>query len=127
MLDRLGAFDPRYFLYFEETDLWLRAQRAGWEVWALGEAVATHQANASARKTGLNLYNGCIAEHYFRSRFHYMAENFGVVAAFAAEVIELAVMSLRAAVRTARRQRIHAYWTRVGAPVLGRPAQESRL
>jgi N-acetylglucosaminyl-diphospho-decaprenol L-rhamnosyltransferase len=52
MLEQLGGFDPRYFLYFEETDLWRRAQRAGWEIWAVGEATATPPKAASARSAG---------------------------------------------------------------------------
>jgi N-acetylglucosaminyl-diphospho-decaprenol L-rhamnosyltransferase len=29
---RLGGFDPRFFLYFEVTDLGLRAQTSGYEL-----------------------------------------------------------------------------------------------
>lgn len=31
--DRLGGFDPAYKAYFEDVDLCVRAQLAGWEVW----------------------------------------------------------------------------------------------
>lgn len=119
MLDQIGCFDPRYFLYFEETDLWMRAQRAGWEIWAVGEAVATHLKNQSAKATGRRLYLGCVAEHYFRSRFRYLEHHFGWTAAASAELAELAVMTARAALHAAKGREIGAYWTRLGAPVFG--------
>lgn len=121
MLDQVGRFDPRYFLYFEETDLWMRAQRAGWEIWAVGEAVATHLKNQSAKTTGRRLYAGCIAEHYFRSRFRYLQNHFGWTAAAGAELIELAFMTARAAFHATRGREIDAYWTRLGAPIFGAP------
>ena len=123
MLEQLGGFDPRYFLYFEETDLWRRAQRAGWEIWAVGEAVGTHLKNASARTAGRELYYGCLAEHYFPSRFHYLAEHFGWSAAAAVELAELTVTLLRAAVRTLRRRDLGELAARLRAPLLRRPLQ----
>src|SRR5262245_34814741 len=68
LLDQVGRFDPRYFLYFEETDLWQRAGRAGWELWAVGEACASHSQGGSAKAVGGPLYHGCIAKYFFRSR-----------------------------------------------------------
>ncbi len=121
MLEELGGFDPRFFLYFEETDLWRRAQRAGWEVWAGGEAVATHQKSASARTAGRDLYYGCLADHYFTSRFHYLAEHFGWSAAAAAELGELAVTLLRVSLRKLRRRELGELEARLRAPLLRRP------
>ena len=33
MLDEIGLFDENFFLYFEETDLCMRAKRAGWSTY----------------------------------------------------------------------------------------------
>jgi N-acetylglucosaminyl-diphospho-decaprenol L-rhamnosyltransferase len=121
MLEQLGGFDPRYFLYFEETDLWRRAQRAGWEIWAVGEAIATHLKSASARTAGRELYYGCLADHYFTSRFHYLAEHFGWSAAAAVELTELGVTLLRISLRRLRRRDLGELGARLRAPLLRRP------
>jgi N-acetylglucosaminyl-diphospho-decaprenol L-rhamnosyltransferase len=124
LLDSIGGFDPRYFLYFEETDLWRRAARAGWELWAIGEAVASHSQGGSAKADGRRLYHGCIAEHFFRSRFEYMCAHFGWSKAAAAELVELGLMTTRAATRALRGGASNDFWTRLGAPVLGRAPWE---
>ena len=47
-LAELGRFDERYFLYAEEADWQLRAQRAGWSVSVVDAVVATHEGAASS-------------------------------------------------------------------------------
>jgi N-acetylglucosaminyl-diphospho-decaprenol L-rhamnosyltransferase len=125
MLDQLGGFDPRYFLYFEETDLWRRAQYAGWELWAVGAAVATHIKAASASSVGRELYFGCLADHYFRNRFRYLATHFGWPAAAGTELLELGVVGLRALVWTLKGRDLAPLRPRLKAPMLDRPARET--
>ena len=38
MLDAIGFFDNRFYLYYEETDLCLRAKKAGWKVYFTPDA-----------------------------------------------------------------------------------------
>ncbi len=45
----LGGFDPRYFLYFDETGFCRRAVNAGLELGAVGQAVGFHEGSASAK------------------------------------------------------------------------------
>lgn len=45
---QVGDFDERYFLYAEETDWQLRAQRLGWEVQVIDSITATHVVGASS-------------------------------------------------------------------------------
>jgi N-acetylglucosaminyl-diphospho-decaprenol L-rhamnosyltransferase len=105
----LGGFDPRFFLYFEETDLCLRAARAGFELWATGTATAYHVCGSSARASGEAMESGCIAEHYYRSRYYYLRKNFGRGRAAAAEIVFAGAMAIR-----------HA-----GKRLLGRPVDPS--
>lgn len=90
----LGGFDPRFFLYFEETDLCRRAAEHGAELWAVGKAVARHVGGASAAATGEHTRSSCIAEHYYRSRFYYLVKHFGWARAVGTEaaVVILDVM-----------------------------------
>ncbi len=37
-----GLFDPRYFLYFEDTDLFLRLRKAGYRLWVEPRARVVH-------------------------------------------------------------------------------------
>jgi hypothetical protein len=48
MLDEIGAFDERYFLYHEEVDLAKRAAGAGWETWFVPSSEAVHIGQASS-------------------------------------------------------------------------------
>ncbi len=84
---KLGGFDERFFLYFEETDLCRRAEAIGAEIWAVGSAVATHSGSASAKQTGDALYTSCIAAHYLRSRRRYLTKHYGLARGLTSEVL----------------------------------------
>ena len=119
--DDLGGFDPRFFLYFEETDFCLRASRRGWELWAVGEAVAYHTNAASSSSTQALMYRDCIAEHYFRSRFYFLSKHFGWFRAASAEILELTLISAVSLVHFVRGRRSEKFSVRVRSPLLRRP------
>jgi GT2 family glycosyltransferase len=48
MLESIGGFDSRFFLYCEDTDLGLRARWAGWKCLYVPEAVVEHHYSHSA-------------------------------------------------------------------------------
>jgi hypothetical protein len=48
MLDQIGLFDEDFFLYCEDTDLGLRARRAGWRCLYVPEARIEHRYSHSA-------------------------------------------------------------------------------
>jgi len=50
-LGAVGAFDPAFFMYFEDLDLCRRMQAAGWEVWCDSRAVIWHAVADGARAT----------------------------------------------------------------------------
>jgi GT2 family glycosyltransferase len=52
LFDELGGFDERYFLYYEEVDLCLRARRLGWSTHHVAEARLVHAGQVSSSQIG---------------------------------------------------------------------------
>jgi len=52
MLEQIGLLDDHMYTYFDDTDLCLRANRAGWETWFVPESRVIHFGGASTRLTG---------------------------------------------------------------------------
>lgn len=80
MLDEIGLFDEAFFLYFEETDLSLRAARAGWRCLYVPASRAGHRGSAS---TGMRDW-ARTPGYWFDSRRHYFRANHGALYAAAA-------------------------------------------
>jgi GT2 family glycosyltransferase len=74
VLDEVGLFDETFFLYFEETDLCRRAQKAGHRVMFLADSVVTHLGSVS---TGMKEWSR-VPDYWFASRWHYFTKNHGV-------------------------------------------------
>ena len=99
---QLGGFDPRFFLYYEETDLCRRILGRGGELWAVGEARAHHVGGASTGGTGEQRVGGNIARHLHQSRFHYLVKHFGYGQAVTAQLLVRLWTCLRWLVRRVR-------------------------
>ncbi|GAB4260099.1 MAG: glycosyltransferase [Pararhodobacter sp.] len=98
MLDQIGLFDERFFLYFEETDLFLRAARAGWTAVYVVESRVMHIGSVS---TGMKNW-GRVPSYWFASRRHYFEKNHGrfyALAATLAHVAGLGVHGMRVLVQ----------------------------
>lgn len=80
VLDQIGLFDETFFLYFEETDLCLRAARAGWRVDYVRDSEVAHIGSAS---TGMQDW-ARVPDYWFDSRYYYYAKNYGRFFALAA-------------------------------------------
>ena len=119
----VGGMDPRYFLYFEETDLCLATQRRGFEVWVVTSATAQHVGGVSAGQAGDRMENGCLAEHYYPSRFYYLGKNFGWLRAAGAELVALGALGLRSLVRALRGRKGRSLGDRLRGGVLRLPAR----
>ncbi len=80
VLDQIGLFDETYFLYFEETDLCLRAARAGWPCDYVIESRVTHIGSVS---TGMKTW-ARMPGFWLDSRHYYFTKNHGALYATAA-------------------------------------------
>ncbi|WP_417720655.1 glycosyltransferase family 2 protein [Salipiger sp.] len=73
VLDEIGLFDETFFLYFEETDLCLRAARAGHQTHYIRESEVTHIGSVS---TGMKTW-ARVPGFWLDSRWHYFTKNHG--------------------------------------------------
>jgi GT2 family glycosyltransferase len=77
VFDRVGLMDERFFIYFEETDLCLRATRSGWRIGVALDAHAEQESGQPARP-------GFHAYLISRNGFEYARRSSGLVGVAAA-------------------------------------------
>jgi GT2 family glycosyltransferase len=69
--EALGGFDPRFFLYYEEVDLFVRAARAGSTVeWAPSESAVYHEGGAASREASHSTSASLGSSMYLYTRKH---------------------------------------------------------
>lgn len=71
VLRQVGGFDPDFFLYCEDTDLGLRARRAGWRCIYVPGAVVYHRYSVSAGRA-----SAAKAYYVERNRLYTVIKNF---------------------------------------------------
>jgi N-acetylglucosaminyl-diphospho-decaprenol L-rhamnosyltransferase len=77
VLNDIGLFDPRFFLYFEEVDHCRRARDAGWTVTYLPSTSVVHVGGESARSVALLSRDRQISALQIESELLYMRKHFG--------------------------------------------------
>ena len=95
VIDHVGLFDPRYFLYFEEVDHCLAAKKAGWEVIFFPHTTVIHLGGESAKSEGKITKNGKQLDAlgiesellYFRKHFGPFGALAGIILIFLSELI----------------------------------------
>jgi N-acetylglucosaminyl-diphospho-decaprenol L-rhamnosyltransferase len=103
VLDAIGLFDERFFLYFEETELCLRAARAGWPTDYVPHSRVAHIGSAS---TGMKTW-ARIPRFWLDSRMYYYTKSHGRAYALLATLAHVAGGTIwRLRVLVQRRDRI---------------------
>lgn len=90
MLTQIGMFDERYFLYYEETDLCLRAKRNGWQVFFTPDAQIMHLEGASSKTREDEEFEESgsqVLKFRMRAEALYFRKNFGLLSVVANMVL----------------------------------------
>lgn len=94
LFERLGGFDERFFVYYDDVDLCLEARRAGFAVTHFAGAAAYHKGGGTTDKVkATRLF------YMWRSRLLFAAKHFGPAGRLA---VAVAVLALEPAARLVR-------------------------
>jgi N-acetylglucosaminyl-diphospho-decaprenol L-rhamnosyltransferase len=93
LIDEIGGFDGRFFLFNEEVDLCYRARSAGWTVLFVPDAEFVHVGGASTSQAGPLLYR-----EQLRSHLRFLAKHHGLRDAERARRLLVFAMGVRAVV-----------------------------
>jgi hypothetical protein len=79
VIDQVGLFDPRYFLYFEEIDHCKRVKQAGWKVVYYPHTTVVHIGGESAKSVDeLNVASRQISRLQIESELLYFRKHHGL-------------------------------------------------
>ena len=98
MLDAIGAFDERFYIYYEETDLCLRAKKEGWKVCFIPDAEVLHIGGASSKTRKDMTFDSAASQiltFRMRSEWLYYRKNRGLGAVLASSGVELLWHAIR--------------------------------
>lgn len=110
VLDEIGHFDERFFLYYEEVDLCRRIREAGHEIWYWPDMEVIHlggESSKTVRNTLLSTSGSQLVLWRMRSALLYYRKHHGWSGTLAAALLEGAWHALRA-VKNAAVRRSHS-------------------
>jgi N-acetylglucosaminyl-diphospho-decaprenol L-rhamnosyltransferase len=90
VVDQIGLFDPRFFLYYEEVDHCQRARRAGWKIYFYPDTQVVHIGGESAKTdAALTSAGRQIARLQIESELLYFRKHYGFFCLFASIVLAI--------------------------------------
>ena len=84
VIEDIGLMDEGYFLYFEEVDYCLRANRVGWQCWHVPDSKVMHLEGAS---TGIRATVKRRAGYWFDSRRRFFIKHYGVTGLITSDIL----------------------------------------
>ncbi len=83
VIDQVGLFDPRYFLYYEEVDHCFTAKSAGWDVTYFPDTTVVHIGGESAKQESkISSKSQQIESLQIESELLYFRKNHGLIGVF---------------------------------------------
>ena len=77
VFEAAGLMDEEYFMYYEEMDFCLQANRAGWSCWYVPESRVVHLVGQSSGVTDTKRKPKRLPQYWFDSRRRYFLKNHG--------------------------------------------------
>jgi len=77
VFESVGLLDENYFMYFEEVDFCLRANRSGWPCWYVPQSRVVHLVGQSSGVTDTKRPPKRLPRYWFDSRRRYFLKNHG--------------------------------------------------
>jgi len=106
MARQVGFFDTDFFLYYEETELMWRLQKAGHDVWFVPEARISHVAGAATGMQGGKHLSKKQPSYWYDSWRLYYVKTHGVWGARRVALARALGFGLNVALRTVTRQQV---------------------
>ena len=79
VFEKIGLMDEAYFMYCEEMDFCLQANKAGWSCWYIPESRVVHLVGQSSGVTDTKKPPKRLPQYWFYSRRRYFLKNYGLV------------------------------------------------
>ncbi len=74
VLDKVGLFDEKYFIYWEEVDLCYRAKKAGYKIAAATKSTVFHEGSLTMKK-----YTYTKTFHYHKNKIRFIFKNLNLL------------------------------------------------
>ena len=104
-LKECNFYDPRYFLYFEETDLMLTLRKKGWSIWFCPFARVEHVAGAATGMRADIENQRPRPSYWFQSWTYYHVKNYGIRYARACALAQLSGLATDRIITTILRRK----------------------
>ena len=87
VFDSIGLLDEKYFMYFEEEDFCLAANKAGWPCWYVPASRVVHLVGQSSGVTDTKKPPKRLPGYWFDSRKRFFVKNYGRLYAAVADAV----------------------------------------
>lgn len=75
VFEKVGLFDEKYFLYWEDVDFCIRVRNSGYKCYFVNKSLIKHKVSASGGIKGTNKLSPTRAYYYARNPFVFMKKN----------------------------------------------------